>query len=286
MKIKLINDKWEKTETEDKEGIYIDQILFEKVMNVKKIISKGWDCICLVDGPRRGGKSTIATLMAYVYSNGKMSVNNYARGTEDASERIKELPDESPLIIDEGSLVLSSKDVLAKEQKKLMKIIDVCGQKNLFLIVVLPFIFELNFSIVSKARFFVHIYTDENLNRGRFGYWGEKKIAFLYSVGKKNYYSYSKPEADFIGKYTDFRPPFYKEYLELKKKSLIEALDIGKKKEEKLSWYQKHFRTGVYNIKKKHKFKHKELAELFECDERTICMSLANKKEMINEPRA
>ncbi len=99
------------------------------------------------------------------------------------------------------------------------------------LIVVAPQFFDLNKYIsVHRSRFLLHVYTGKNLERGRFAYFGEKAKRLLYTIGKKNFNSYAKPRADHIGRFPDFRPPFYKEYLEMKKKSLFSAFGDDDKK--------------------------------------------------------
>jgi hypothetical protein len=155
---------------------------------------------------------------------------------QDASEKIEKLPDESILFVDEGSLVFNSKDSMTKEAKKLQKVLDVVGQKNMIFIVVLPTFFDLNKNIATRrSKFLLHVYTASDMKRGRFTYFGPNKKRHLYALGKKNFGSYSKPKSDWIGNFDDFHLPFEKEYLELKKKSLAEALEgIGTKGDGKI----------------------------------------------------
>tara|TARA_Y100000310_G_scaffold162037_1_gene161963 strand:+ start:55 stop:441 length:387 start_codon:yes stop_codon:yes gene_type:complete len=72
------------------------------------------------------------------------------------------------------------------------------------------------------------VYTKEDLRRGRFTYFGQKKKNKLYELGKKNFNSYAKPRANWNGTFTDFNP-FGEEYGKIKRKSLQEALNPQKK---------------------------------------------------------
>jgi len=207
------------------ENFYIDGYLKSKLDNVKKIISKNWDAVILIDGKERSGKSTLGFVCAWYLSDGKVTINNISKDTEDAIRKIETLPDKSILFVDEGSMSFSSKDAMRREQRKIMKILDVVGQKNLCIIIILPSFFDLLKPIATRrARFLLHVYTDEELNRGRFSYFGEKKLKKLYEYGKKNFGSYDKPESDFIGRFTDFKVPFFEEYLKLKRETLMLAL--------------------------------------------------------------
>jgi glycosyltransferase involved in cell wall biosynthesis len=228
-KYKFTEGEW--IETIDDDGIYIDGFLKKKLDSIKTIIKKKYDAVILIDGKERTGKSTLGMICGHYLSDTKLGIINFASGMQDASDKIMNLPDESILMVDEGSLVFNSKDVMMKEQKQLMKILDVVGQKNMIFIVILPSFFSLNKDIATRrSKFLLHVYTDEKLNRGRYSFFGEKKKRLLYNLGKKSYGSYAKPKANFIGRFYKFEPSFYKEYLELKKKSLMEAL---KGKEDK-----------------------------------------------------
>jgi len=207
--------------------------LWEKVKNIMKIRSKGFDTIFLIDGDRRTGKSTVAKSVGYLLDP-KITIENYVAGLEEAPTKIEKSEDESVLIFDEGSLIANSKDTMKKKNVQLSKIIDVCGVKKLTLIFCMPSFFNLTRNIaIDFSRFLIHIYVDLNLNRGRFAYFSKKKKKILYQIGKKNFGSYAKPQSDWTGRFVDFHLPFEEEYLKLKKKSLMEALNPEESKKEK-----------------------------------------------------
>ncbi len=163
---------------------------------------------------------------AWYLSDAKLTIDNFAVGMSDAADKIDKLPDKSILFVDEGSLVFNSKDSMTREAKKLQKILDVVGQKNMIFIIVLPSFFDLNKSIATRrSKFLLHVYTGNDMKRGRFTYYGENKKRLLYMVGKKNFGSYNKPKSDWLGNFDDFQLPFDEEYKKLKKKSLKESLD-------------------------------------------------------------
>lgn len=212
--------------------IYLDGFLHKKLDNVKKIMAKDWDCVFLIDGIEGSGKSTLGFACAWYITDGKLTMDNVCEGTSDAVKKLERLEDGSTLIIDEGSLMFSSKEVMRKEQRQLIKILNVIRQKMMCLIIVAPSFFELNKYIsVDRSRFLLHVYTGKDLQRGRFAFFSTKKKRILYALGKKNYNSYNKPKADFRGRFTNF-DPFGEEYKELKKKSLMESFKGDMKPDE------------------------------------------------------
>lgn len=228
MKLKYNKEKKEWIElpkgSKEEGSIYLDGYLKEKLDNVRHIISKNWDCVFIIDGDERIGKSTLGLTCAY-YLDPNITISNISNGAEECKEKIRDLPDKSILIVDEGSLVFLGKDAMRREQRELMKILNVVGQKNMIFIILCPCFFDLNKQIaVRRSRFLIHVYTDIKLNRGRWAYWGTKTKRKLYGIGKKNYDSYSYPQYEKIGRFTDFNP-LGQPYFEVKKKALMEAMN-------------------------------------------------------------
>lgn len=253
--------------------VYIDGFLKEKLDNVKYILKRGWDCMSITDGKERSGKSTIDFVMlAYLFPD--FSLKNVAKNGEDALEKIKNLPNGSPIMVDEGSLIFSSKDAMMKEQRNILKVMDVVGQKNMFFGIVLPSFFDLIKHIaVRRSRFLIHVYTDKKLNRGRFAYFGEKKKEILYEYGKKHFGSYAYPKADFRGRFIDFNP-FGEEYFQFKRETLETAL-TDKKAEARVKVSQDVKKKTIMNFIERTQARGinmtaQELAHLFDCHDETI----------------
>ena len=260
--------------SKDEDAISYDGYLLKKLDNVKKLMSKEWDVVFLIDGIEGSGKSTLSFLCGWYISDASLTMTNIAEGSADAVRKLESLPDKSVLIIDEGSLSFSSKEVMSKEQKQLVRIMNVIRQKRMCLIVVAPSFFELNkYVSVTRSRFLLHVYTNRNLDRGRFSYFGTRKKHKLYYEGKKTFNSYQKPKANFIGTFGKF-DPFGEEYQKLKRKSLMEAIRGTADNKEKKP-------KSEYNIKRDHEiflakrmkllaYSIDEIATLFSVSKRTI----------------
>lgn len=225
LKYNSLKKQWVELEagSKDPKSIYLDRKLKDKLDNIVKLRKKGWDTIFIIDGDRRSGKSTVAKTCGY-YLDPNISIKNYVSGVGDALDVIESLPEESVVIFDESSLMFSSKDHANKEQKQLLKVIDVIGVKKMTMILVMPTFFELTKPLaIFYSRFLLHVYTDRHLNRGRIAYFGTKNKKLLYDIGRKNYNSYARPDADWIGRFVDYIPNYEEEYEALKKKSRDET---------------------------------------------------------------
>jgi len=221
--------KWMELEkgSKDPDSINLDGYLKKKLDNIIKLRKKGWDTIFIIDGDRRSGKSTVAKTCGY-YLDPEISIKNYVSGLGDALRVIESLPDESVVIFDESSLIFSSKDHANKQQKQLLKVIDVIGVKRMTMILVMPSFFELIKPLaIYYSRFLLHVYTDNKLTRGRMAYFGTKSKKILYNIGKKNHNSYGKPSADWIGRFVNYIPDYEAEYERLKKKSRDESFNLN-----------------------------------------------------------
>ena len=211
----------------------IDRFLRMRLDNVKKAIKKKWDIVFIIDGIEGSGKSTLGFICAWYLTTGRLTLFNLAEGTKDAISKLEKLPDGSLLVIDEGSLSFGSTDVMKKEHKRLIKILQVIRQKNMCLIIVAPSFFDLSKYIsIQRIRFLLHVYTKNDMVRGKYCYFGEKKKKMLYLIGKKHFNSYAKPKSDFVGRFIDFKLPFDKEYQKLKKRTLKEAFSKEDEKHE------------------------------------------------------
>jgi len=203
--------------------------LKNKLDNIKMVQTKGWDATVLIDGIEGSGKSTLGLTCAYYLSDGKFELKDICTGSNDAIAKLDQVKEGGVLLIDEGSLLFSSSDAMRREQKQLIMILNVIRQKRIALIIVSPSFFRLNrYIAIDRTRFLIHVYTKEDLKRGRFTYFGQKKKNKLYELGKKNFNSYAKPRANWNGTFIDFNP-FGEEYHQVKKQSLKEALNPKKK---------------------------------------------------------
>jgi len=209
------------------EKIYIDGYLKKKLDKMLEYQRKDFDVCTTFTGKEGSGKSTLALICAWYLTNGKFGVDNIVEGTEDVVEKLDKAKKGSVLIIDEGSLLFSSRETMSKEQRSVTKILNVLRQKNIILFIVAPSFFDLSkYIAVHRSNCLINVYV-KGLRRGRFAYFNESKKKSLYLHGKKQNNNYEAVSPLFRGRFLDFRPPFHEEYLKTKERSLMLAISRG-----------------------------------------------------------
>jgi len=187
----------------EKKTLYMDDMLNSQLD--KKVIpnvhKKDSDGVYIIDGEERSGKSVFAMQLAK-----KLDPNfNLSRVCFDAEEFTKAVIKAKKgqcIIYDEAFTGLSSRGSLSEVNRLLVSLMMEMGQKNLFIIIVMPTFFLLDkYVAIWRARGLFHIYT----KKGKRGFWlffNRKTKKLLYLLGKK-LYDYSKPKSNFRGRFYD-----------------------------------------------------------------------------------
>lgn len=189
-------------DTIKKENInyHIDRRLIKFLdKKVKEQISKrDKDYVLLIDGYEGSGKSTFAAQIGK-YVDPSLTLDRICMTANEFKEAIIHGGHNQCVIYDEAVTGLTSGDSITRIGRLLKSMMMQMRQKNLFVIVVLPIIFELNkYAVLSRAKSFFHIYE----TGGRTGYfvgYNRKDLRLLYIKGKKTY-SY-KIRSRFIGRF-------------------------------------------------------------------------------------
>ena len=183
-------------------------------VKVKSIIPLGvedtYDIVC--DEPyhnfvangmviHNSGKSTLAQqLGAYVYP--QLSMEQIAMNPQEFITKVVATPHRSCIIYDEAFGGLSSRSSLSEINNLIVTLMTEMGQKNLFVIIVLPSIFMLDkYVAIWRARALFHTYF-KNGKRGRFYVFNKNRKKLLYLKGKKDY-NYNCVKSSFKGRFID-----------------------------------------------------------------------------------
>lgn len=226
---------WEIIEKKDKQpgDLSLPDKLIQKLEFAKKQVKKDFDVGILIDGGEGSGKSEFAGNVSRFMSDDKFDPKKHIiQDYIHAVEIIEKVPDGSVVMLDEASLIFASTDVMKKEQKHMVKILQVCRQKNLCFVIVSPSFFNLSKYIsVERTKMLLHVYTGKNGERGFFGYYGEKKKRKLFQMGKRNFNSYLDVKPAFTGRFTKCYL-FDEEYKKIKRQTLMKAFEGDKPKEK------------------------------------------------------
>ncbi len=189
--------------TKEEISYHIDKKIVYLLDGVKNYISKrDKDYVMLVDGYEGSGKSTFAIQMGK-YVDPTLDLSKVCMTPDEFKEAIKTAKKGQCVIYDEAVTGLTAGDSITKVGRILKSMMMQMRQKNLFVIVIMPVIFEFNkYAVLSRTRFFFHIYE----TGGRMGYFvglNKKGTRITYLKGKKthSYTVRSRFNGRFYGKF-------------------------------------------------------------------------------------
>lgn len=241
MKIRFNQEtkEWEeiiKGDEPTKFDITIDGYLYEYLLHVKKDLQKDKDHPVMVSGDVGSGKSNIARIMCRVVADEQFHPRTHMiRDIEDVKDVIHNAKKGEGIIFDEGSGIFSATDTMTKKSKYARYVLDVCRQKNLFIVIVSPAVHRLSSALViDRAIVLIRTYYDKKSGaRGPFAFYGKKLKEKLYYFAKKNYGSIKGCKVKFRGR-VGLDKTFTNEYKKVKDETLDLALDsFDSKKKEK-----------------------------------------------------
>jgi hypothetical protein len=206
-----------------KDEYYMDEFLRNNLDTAKHVIKKDWDFVIILDGGEREGKSVLGMQVAQ-YLDENFNLNKIAFTSEDFKRLVLNANKYEAIIYDEGYTGLNSKNTMSIVTKSLIQMFAEIGQKNLFIIVIVPTFFDLTrYIAIWRSRMLIHVYTGDSFNRGFFGFYNIERKKMVYIMGKKYYiYRFNEREAkpNFTGRYTNHYVLDEAAYRKLKNESL------------------------------------------------------------------
>ena len=235
----------------------LKRFLDEKVKDL--ISKKDKDYVMLVDGYEGSGKSTFGQQIGK-YVDPTLNLSRICMTANEFKEAIIKAEKNQCVIYDEAVTGMTAGDSITRIGKLLKSMMMQMRQKNLFVIVILPTIFELNkYSVLSRARSFFHIYE----SGGRMGYWvgyNRKDTRNIYIKGRKTYSYRVKSffNGRFYGKYTVDEEEYRK-----KKADVLFKLDNVEEEIEKGSNWMKKQRNLGLKLLHDRGLTYKEISDLY-----------------------
>lgn len=248
--------------------------IFINIKSTKKIgVEDTYDLIC--DEPyhnfnaneiivHNSGKSTIAQLVAAVVDPTFNESRLYFEDNETKQGIINSEKKKSH-ILDETLSMLNIRRAMSNVNITITSLFSEIRQKNLFLILCLPSIFDLDRNIaIHRSLFLIHTYS-RNGQRGYFRFYGRKAKAKLFasSYAKKTYQYLARPT--FWGRFANGYVVNEEEYRQRKDDVLKRYIpkDIPDKKlEEKTLKEREKKAIQIINLQKTQKLSFRKLEEL------------------------
>lgn len=269
------NKQWNKIDRENKKqnDIVLDDDIIHVLDHVKKDLKRERDVGCIVFGGVGSGKSTLGRLMCrYVSDEHFHPKTHMVRDVNDIAIIMKKAKKGEGIVFDEASGIFGSTDALTKKTKYAQLVLDVCRQKNLFLVIIAPQFHRLTSPVaLDRTEFALRTYFTKSGQRGKYCFYGRDSKAKLYQHAKKNFGKLNirrlKIRYGFFGEDTLYE----EEYRQVKDETLNLVLDSFEKNKKKApTEAEVNKRIQMRVVEKNLNKPSKQLAEILGLSDRTI----------------
>jgi len=203
------------------QNFYMDGYLHNSLQFGKKSVYNDDDLILLLDGMERSGKSVFAQQIGY-FLDPKFNLDKIVFRVEDFQHTVKTAEKYSCIVWDEAFRGLSKRQAISKINKQVVQTLMEVGQRNLFIIIVLPTFFELDkYAALHRCKALIHVVRNDEYKRGFFKFYNYKKMKEMYVKGRQEYKYCVK--CNFFGRFTNHYTLPEDKYREKKNTELQEA---------------------------------------------------------------
>lgn len=219
---------------------YMHKTLVENLDILIKAVNKKWDGVIIIDGLEGSGKTTLAKSCGYYFA--------HKCGTNFNLDHIVFLPEQfmwacanfkpkSVIVWDEFIFGGYSSDAINTINKTITKMLTIIRNKQLFIILVIPWIFMLTpYVAVARSRCLLNVYTPDGISRGSFSFYSYSRKRTLYFKNKR-WYSYYGVDMNFRGDFRNMDGMLYDEAeYEKKKEEASKSLTITSSVDRAVLW--------------------------------------------------
>lgn len=197
-----IPDAKEDSEAEIEQAIFVESAWVDPVLaqQLDKVIHnvkhRDMDFVCCIDGSEGCGKS-VFTFQVAKYCDPTFNLTKICFNSEQFITAIKSAHKHAAIVLDEAFSSANARASLSDVNRALIGLATEMRQKNLFVFVVLPSIFDLDrYFALWRCRVLIHLYVTNNGQRGRYVIFPRTSKKLLYLFGKKTY-NYSFPPSPY-----------------------------------------------------------------------------------------
>jgi len=236
--------EWDLIDHKDQEenDIRLEPKLVGVLDHVKQDLHKDRDVAIVIFGGVGSGKSTLGRLCCrYVADENFHPKTHMVRDVNDIAAVMRKAKKYEGVVFDEASGIFGSADTNTKKTKYAQLVLDVCRQKNLFLVIIAPQFHRLTAPVALDRTTFAlrTFFHKKSQQRGKFCFYGTKSKAILYEAAKKNHGKINIPRLKkWHGEFGE-DCLFDEDYRKLKDETLNLVLDsFDKPKDKQLTPHQ------------------------------------------------
>ncbi len=248
----------------------------------KKVTISDQDRIYVITGREGLGKSTLAMQLAYCVDQ-NLSLDNIVFTAAQLEKRIIQAKPFTAIIFDESFNGLSSKGAISKENKRLVRLLMMCRQRNLFLFIVLPsfFLLEKYVGIFRSTALFNVLVSRKNFKLRYYKVYNYRQKRELYIKGK-NLMDYSRPKIPKSYRFYKKLPPTIDD-TSYRAKKLKTFMEEGKEETEESKHLKQRSVFSAY-LKVKYDFSYVAQSKLLEsCDCGVVESNLSRNAKYVAE---
>lgn len=157
-----------------------------------QVLTKDWDRVYVIDGEEGSGKSLLGLQLGY-YLDPTLNLSKITFSGKEFTDAIKKAKKGECIIFDEAFNGLASTGAMSQLNRLIIRNLQECRQKNLFIIIILPTIFMLQKYVgIFRSKVLFHVYATSKGDRGYYRVYNKINKKYLYLIGK-TLYSYAKP---------------------------------------------------------------------------------------------
>jgi len=210
----------QKIKYENGKEIAYDEVLLDNLASMKRSIKRDLDHCIVYSGPERSGKSAHAQQVA-LNLDPNFGIDNICFTAEQFLKRVQEAPQYSCVIFDEAMTGLSSREAMSKTNRMLIRALAEVGQRNLYIIVILPSFFMLDsYVALHRSRCLIHTWFGSGFARGYFSLFNGDRKRQLYLFGKKGH-NMKAVKPNFSGRFYSGYTVDEEEYRRRKREALV-----------------------------------------------------------------
>ncbi len=240
-------------------GYYVDKNV-QVMLNKAKahVLDKDWDRLYIIDGSEGAGKSLLGLQLAN-FLDPTFSLDQVVFSGTDFAKTISKSEKGQCIVFDEAFNGLSSSGAMSKMNRFIVRQLQECRQKNLFIVIILPTFFMLQkYVAIFRSQALFHVYALKDGTRGYFRVYNKTNKKFLYLNGHK-YYSYQKPFIRFSYRFYSTYPIDEEAYRGKKHQALV-----YQEEEKKIDKYMYKFAVLARYLKEKFKISYAEQVRVLE----------------------